>query len=36
MAIITEEMERYDDMLGFMKEIVEMGKELTDDERNLL
>lgn len=36
MAKLAEQAERYDDMAEFMKEVTERGKELTNEERNLL
>lgn len=35
-AKLAEQAERYDDMAASMKEVTELGKELTDEERNLL
>ncbi|XP_051526317.1 14-3-3 protein beta/alpha-A-like [Myxocyprinus asiaticus] len=35
-AKLSEQAERYDDMAASMKEVTELGDELTDEERNLL
>lgn len=35
-AKLAEQAERYDDMAASMKEVTEMGAELTNEERNLL
>lgn len=35
-AKLAEQAERYDDMGAYMKEVTELGEELTDEERNLL
>lgn len=35
-AKLAEQAERYDDMADSMKEVTELGEELTDEERNLL
>ncbi|CBZ53911.1 putative 14-3-3 protein [Neospora caninum Liverpool] len=36
MARLAEETERYEDLVFFMKKVVEAGQELNDEERNLL
>jgi 14-3-3 protein epsilon len=36
MAKITEQTERFEDMLEHMKKVVHMGNDLTIEERNLL
>ena len=36
MAKITEQTERFEDMLNHMKEVVKLGNDLTIEERNLL
>lgn len=35
-AQLAEQTERFDDMIGFVKKIIEISKDLKDDERNLL
>lgn len=35
-AKLSEQSERYDDMAEFMKKVTEQGKDLTNEERNLL
>jgi 14-3-3 protein epsilon len=36
MAKLTEQTERFEDMIGFMKKVIQEGKELSVEERNLL
>ncbi len=36
MAKLAEQMERYEDMTEYMKKIIELSKDLKDEERNLL
>lgn len=36
LARLCEQAERYDEMVGYMKEVAKLGGELTVDERNLL
>ena len=36
MSRISEQTERFEDMLDYMKKVVQMGSELNEEERNLL
>ncbi|EQB53167.1 hypothetical protein CGLO_07141 [Colletotrichum gloeosporioides Cg-14] len=36
LARLCEQAERYDEMVGYMKEVAKLGGELSVDERNLL
>ena len=36
MARLAEQMERFEDMVDYMKKVIEINKDLKDEERNLL
>jgi 14-3-3 protein epsilon len=36
MAKLSEQTERFDEMVDYMKQVIDTGKELKDEERNLL
>lgn len=36
MAKLSEQMERFEDMVEYMKKIIDLSRELKDEERNLL